>query len=381
MEKQSEPFIIETVTVYLLEITGGKKKMGKRAVRILCVMMLLLGVAGGFLLLRDEVWSGQEVTGSETPEQNLITVGFSQVGAESDWRTANSISIKQTFSLNKGYNLIFEDAKQVQTNQIRAIRSFIQQDVDYIIFSPVVEDGWDTVLEEAKLADIPVLIIDRQVSVKNENLYTAWVGSDFYLQGQKACKVLAQYAKESGMEEVNIVDIQGTIGSTAQIGRSEALEKAAKTYGWNLLAQESGEYTEARAYEVMAEMLQKFDSINVVYCENDNEAFGAIEAIEDAGKTVGADGDILVISFDATRGGLENTLAGKIFLDVECNPLQGPEAENIIRQLMSGQQVEKKHYLEEQLFTSADGIAPVEIDGTSYPVEQITEELLHAREY
>ena len=355
--------------------------MGKRAVRILCVMMLLLGVAGGFFLLRDEVWSGQEVTGSETPEQNLITVGFSQVGAESDWRTANSISIKQTFSLNKGYNLIFEDAKQVQTNQIRAIRSFIQQDVDYIIFSPVVEDGWDTVLEEAKLADIPVLIIDRQVSVKNEDLYTAWVGSDFYLQGQKACNVLAQYAKESGMEEVNIVDIQGTIGSTAQIGRSEALEKAAKTYGWNLLAQESGEYTEARAYEVMAEMLQKFDSINVVYCENDNEAFGAIEAIEDAGKTVGADGDILVISFDATRGGLENTLAGKIFLDVECNPLQGPEAENIIRQLMSGQQVEKKHYLEEQLFTSADGIAPVEIDGTSYPVEQITEELLHAREY
>lgn len=355
--------------------------MGKRAVRILCVLLLLLGVAGGFFLLRDEVKSGQETAGSEMAEQNLITVGFSQVGAESDWRTANSISIKQTFSLNKGYNLIFEDAKQVQTNQIRAIRSFIQQDVDYIIFSPVVEDGWDTVLEEAKLAEIPVLIIDRQVSVKNEDLYTAWVGSDFYLQGQKACEVLAQYAKESGMEEVNIVDIQGTIGSTAQIGRSEALEKAAKTYGWNLLAQKSGEYTEARAYEVMAEMLRKFDSINVVYCENDNEAFGAIEAIEDAGKTVGADGDILVISFDATRGGLENTLAGKIFLDVECNPLQGPEAENIIRQLMSGQQVEKKHYVEEQLFTSADGIAPVEIDGVAYPVEKITEELLRERDY
>lgn len=355
--------------------------MGKRAAWILCAVLLLLGVAGGIFLIHEDRKNKMETTGSEMSEQNLISIGFSQVGAESDWRTANSISIKQTFSLNKGYNLIFEDAKQVQTNQIRAIRSFIQQDVDYIIFSPVVEDGWDTVLEEAKLAEIPIIIIDRQVRVKNENLYTAWVGSDFYLQGQKACEVLRQYAEKNGIEEINIVDIQGTIGSTAQIGRTKALEDAAKTNGWNLLAQESGEYTEARAYEVMAEMLRKYSDINVVYCENDNEAFGAIEAIEDAGKTVGAGGDIQVICFDATRGGLTETLAGKILIDMECNPLQGPDAEEIIRQLMSGDPVEKKHYMEEHIFTSASGVTSVEIDGISYPVEQVTEELLHSREY
>lgn len=354
--------------------------MKDRIITWISAAVILIGVIGFIVLVKDGIQSENEVTG-ENLEQNLITIGFSQVGAESDWRTANSISIKKTFSVDRGYNLIFDDAKQVQKNQIRAIRGFIQQDVDYIIFSPVIENGWDTVLEEAKLAGIPVIILDRQVNVKDESLYSAWVGSNFYLEGQKACEVLKQYVEKTGMEEVNIVNIQGTIGSTSQLGRTRALEDAVRANGWHIITQESGEYTEAKAYEVMKKLLDTYDNINVVYCENDNEAFGVLDAIKDAGKTVGEGGDIQIISFDATRGGLRDTLAGKILVDVECNPLQGAEIENIIHKLMQGEQIEKKNYLEEQIFTSVDGIDDITIQGEEYEVQTIDEDIIREREY
>lgn len=324
-------------------------------------------------------WSGSKE--KEKEEKKLLTIGFSQVGAESDWRTANSISVKNTFTFERGYNLIFDDARQKQSNQIRAIRSFIQQDVDYIIFSPVVESGWDTVLEEAKRADIPVLVIDRMVDVKDESLYTAWLGSDFYLQGQKACEVIKAYSDNNHISEVNIVNIQGTLGSTAQIERTKALSEAAGKYGWNLLAQESGEYTQAKAKEVMKEMLKKHDDINFVYCENDNEAFGAIEAIREAGKSIGTGGDIQILSFDATRAGLVSTLNGDIIANIECNPLQGPEAEKVIKQLEEGDEPIKKHYIPEQVFVHGTDIARIEIDGKRIETQTVTEEIIEGREY
>ena len=264
---------------------------------------------------------------------DTITVGFSQVGAESDWRTANTESMKSTFSEENGYELIFDDAQQKQENQLTAIRNFIQQEVDYILLAPVTETGWDTVLQEAKDADIPVIIVDRMVDVSDDSLYTTWIGTDSLLEGRKAAEWLNAYTTAKGIDakDVNIVDIQGTIGSTAQIGRSKGLEEGVDNYGWNLLAQQSGEFTQAKGQEVMESMLKQYDNINVVYCENDNEAFGAIDAIEAAGKTVGSDianGEIMVMSFDTTNAGLTDTLAGKIACDVECNPLHGPRAEN-----------------------------------------------------
>ena len=259
--------------------------------------------------------------GSSDSGSDLITVGFSQVGAESDWRTANSESMKETFSKDNGYKLIFDDAQQKQENQITAIRNFIQQEVDYIVLAPVTETGWDTVLKEAQDADIPVIIVDRMVDVSDDSLYTAWVGSDFKLEGQKASAWLKAYAEAKGMSEVNIAHIQGTIGASAQIGRTEGLEEAAKENGWNIVDQQTGEFTQAKGQEVMESMLKKHDNINVVYCENDNEAFGAIDAIEAAGKKVGPDGDILVMSFDTTNAGLTDTLSGKIICNTECNPL------------------------------------------------------------
>lgn len=324
----------------------------------------------------------EEVT---TESGDSITVGFSQVGAESDWRTANSESMKATFSEENGYELTFDDAQQKQENQITAIRNFIQQEVDYIVLAPVTETGWDTVLQEAKDAGIPVIIVDRMVDVSDDSLYTAWVGSDFKAEGVKACATLKAYLEAAGRgeEEINIVDIQGTIGASAQIGRTAGLEETvAANSNWKLLAKETGEFTQAKGQEVMESLLKQYgDDIDVVYCENDNEAFGAIDAIKNAGKTVGPDGDILVMSFDSTNAGLTDMLDGSITINTECNPLHGPRVSEIIQALEKGETVDKMKYVDEEIFAADDSVKSVTIDGTEYPVTAVTQAVIDARAY
>ncbi len=346
---------------------------------ILSVVMVvaMLGGCGG--ASNDKTSSGDG--GSGDGKKDLITIGFSQVGAESDWRTANTESMKSTFTSANGYRLIFDDAQQKQENQLKAIRNFIQQEVDYIVLAPVTESGWDAVLKEAKDADIPVIIVDRMVDVSDDSLYTAWVGSNFKLEGQKACAWLKAYQDAKKLDKINIVDIQGTIGASAQIGRTEALNEAVKANGWNLLAQQTGEFTQAKGQEVMESMLKQYKDINVVYCENDNEAFGAIDAIEAAGKTVGPDGDILVMSFDTTKAGITDTQSGKIILNTECNPLHGPRVEEIIKTLESGGTPEKKAYVEEGVFAHGDEVPSVTVDDQKYDVTKVTKEVVEGRAY
>ena len=324
--------------------------------------------------------SGDDAAAEES-DGGVITVGFSQVGAESDWRTANSESMKNTSSEENGYKFIFDDAQQKQENQITAIRNFVQQDVDYILLAPVTETGWDTVLQEAKDAGIPVIIVDRMVDVSDDSLYTAWVGTNPLLEGRKAGEWLKAYAEAHNIEELNIADIQGTIGSTAQIGRTQGLEEAAEKYGWNIVVQQTGEFTQAKGQEVMESILKQYDNINVVYCENDNEAFGAIDAIEASGKTVGPDGDMLVISFDSTNAGLTDVLSGKIICDVECNPLHGPRAEELIKKLEAGEEIEKENYVDGEIFAHGTDVESVTIEGTEYPVTEVTEDVIAGRAY
>ena len=345
---------------------------------ILSVVMVvtMLGGCGG--ASNNKTSSGD---GGSGDGNDLITVGFSQVGAESDWRTANTESMKSTFTEANGYRLIFDDAQQKQENQLKAIRNFILQEVDYIVLAPVTESGWDAVLKEAKDADIPVIIVDRMVDVSDDSLYTAWVGSNFKLEGQKACAWLKAYQAAKKIDKINIVDIQGTIGASAQIGRTEALNEAVKANGWNLLAQQTGEFTQAKGQEVMESMLKQYKDINVVYCENDNEAFGAIDAIEAAGKTVGPDGDILVMSFDTTKAGITDTQSGKIILNTECNPLHGPRVEEIIKTLESGGTPEKKAYVEEGVFAHGDEVPSVTVDDQKYDVTKVTKEVVAGRAY
>ena len=157
----------------------------------------------------EEEEKGEEPAAADAASGDLITVGYAQVGAESDWRTANTESFKSTFTEENGYKLIFDDAQQKQENQIKAIRSFIQQEVDYIVVAPVVETGWETVLEEAKEAGIPVILSDRQMQLSDDSLYEAWVGGNFVLEGETCGDWLAEYleAQGRGEEEINMVTI------------------------------------------------------------------------------------------------------------------------------------------------------------------------------
>lgn len=357
----------------------------KKSLLLLCVVVLcLLAIVyfGSMVTVEDTV----NTRGEEEVSEETIVIGFSQLGAESDWRTANTESMRTSFSEEKGYELIFDDGQQKLENQIKAIRNFILQEVDYIVLAPVTETGWDTVLQEAKDARIPVIIVDRMVDVADSSLYSAWVGSDFELEGKKACEWLDAFVKTKNIspEEIHIVNIQGTLGASAQIGRTAALKAAVRENGWNLLAEESGEYTQAKAREVMGSFLKRYDDINVVYCENDNEAFGAIEAIEAAHKRVGSDirnGEIMVMSFDTTKAGLSKTLEGKITVDTECNPLHGPRVESIIKAMEAGESIEKQVYVEEDIFSADTTVRNVTIDGIQYPVTLLTQEILDSRTY
>lgn len=355
-------------------------KAGKRKWRgiILAGIAVFIAAGTGIILANGQGVIKQEDTRNK--KYHVITIGFSQVGAESGWRTGNSVSIKNTFSESRGYDLLFEDAQQRQENQKKAIRSFIQQGVDYIILAPVVENGWDTVLTEAKEAGIPVIIADRMVNTKGKNLYTTWVGADFYLEGQKACEWLREYSSEKGKKQLNIVHIQGTQGATAQIGRMQALTEAASKNGWNILDQQDGEFTEAKGQEIMEGFLEKYKNIDVVYCDNDSEALGAVTAIERSGRKIGEDG-IVVVSFDATKDGLKAVRDGKISVDVECNPCMGEKIERIIKMLEQGEKVNKKYYINDNIYAKDQEIEEINIGTSRWKVTEVTNRIIREREY
>lgn len=322
------------------------KKRKVLAVLLCAAMTAALAVGCGGSKGSD---SSDKSSDSSSSSDDVITVGFSQVGAESDWRTANSESMKSTFTKDNGYELIFDDAQQKQENQISAIRNFIQQDVDYIVLAPVTETGWDAVLGEAKQAGIPVIIVDRMVDVKDDSLYTAWVGSNFELEGKKAAAYLDAYMKAKNMKDMKLVNIQGTIGASAQIGRTKGLDDAVAANGWNLLDKTTGEFTQAKGQEVMESFLKQNKDIDVVVAQNDNMAFGAIDALKAAGKTPGK--DVTIISFDAIKAALKKVQSGEINAEFECNPLHGPRVAELAKKIMKGEKVDKIQYVDEQVFT------------------------------
>lgn len=285
--------------------------------------------------------------------EEYIVVGFSQIGSESDWRLANTQSFRETFTEENGYYLLFEDAQQKQENQLKSIRNFILQEVDYIILDPIVETGWDAVLQEAKDAGIPVIVADRQAVVQDEDLYTCWIGSDFKEEGRKAGRWLEDYLEKCGRdsEQIRIVTLQGTLDSSAQIGRTEGFQEVLEEHdNWVMLDRQSGDFTQAKGQEVMEGFIQTYEDIDVVVSENDNMTFGAIDAIKAAGMTCGPDGDIIMISFDTTQAAFEAMIQGDISVDVECNPLLGPLVEEIIQKLEQGETVEKIQYVEDNYF-------------------------------
>ena len=296
--------------------------------------------------------SGDDVAGgsnaSSGSDDGKITLGFSQVGAESGWRTANTKSIQDS-AKEAGIELKFADAQQKQANQITAIRSYIAQKVDVIAFSPVVETGWDAVLQEAKAANIPVILTDRAVDSKDTSLYKSFLGSDFVVEGQKAGDWLVnEYKDKPG--PVNIVQLEGTTGSAPANDRKSGFEEKIKADPkFKVIASQTGEFTRAKGKEVMEAFLKANPKIDVLYAHNDDMGLGAIEAIEAAGKKPGT--DIKIITVDAVHDGMQALADGKINYIVECSPLLGPQLMDLVKKVKAGEAVQQRILTEETTFT------------------------------
>ena len=273
-------------------------------------------------------------------------MGFAQTGSESGWRSANTESMKTAFSEENGFELTFNAADNDPAAQIAAVRSFINQGVDAIVIAPIVEDGWDDVLQEAADADIPVILEDRTVT-SSDDLYASWVGLDFKKEGVTA----GEWAAETfGDTPTNMVVLEGTTGSAPANDRAEGFAEAIEGTGIKTLDSQTGNFTRADGKTVMEGFLQKYGSdIDLLYAHNDDMALGAIDAIEAAGLVPGE--DIQIVSIDAVKDGMQALVDGKINFIVECNPLLGELAAGLVKDVLAGTEVEKAYYVEDQSFT------------------------------
>lgn len=315
------------------------------------VAALLMGATG--LAACGDSADGSEGGGDD----GKIVMGFAQVGAESGWRTANTESIKESAE-EAGIELKFSDAQGKQENQITAIRSYIQQKVDVIAFSPVVETGWDAVLQEAKAAGIPVILTDRAVDTEDTSLYETFLGSDFVKEGQDAGQWLVDNAADADVDgdgDVNVVQLEGTTGAAPAIDRGEGFAEAISADpAIEVTASQTGDFTRDGGKQVMESFLNSEEGIDVVFAHNDDMGLGAIEAIEAAGLTPGK--DIKIITVDAVHDGMQALADGKINFIVECNPLLGPQLMDLAQQVVDGEEVPERVVTEETTFTQEQAV-------------------------
>src|SRR4051812_13982781 len=320
-------------TISIVALSMGPTRMNKI---LLCLTLAALCVAS-----------------ASAAGKKKIVVGFSQIGAESGWRTANTESIKSE-AAKRGIELKFADAQQKQENQIKALRSFVAQGVDVIAFSPVVETGWQPVLTEIKRAKIPVILSDRLVKVTDPSLYVTFIGADFVEEGRRAANWLA---KASGGKAV-IAELVGTPGSAPAIDRKKGFEEVlAKHPGMKIVKSQSGDFTRAKGKEVMESFLKSPDAkqITALYAHNDDMALGAIQAMEEAGIKPGA--DILIVSIDGIKGAFEAMAAGKLNCTVECNPLIGPQLFDAVEAVMARKTLPKRTVVMEGVFEQSQAAA------------------------
>ena len=280
--------------------------------------------------------------GANDDPDRPITVGFSQIGSESDWRVGNTVSVREAIE-GAGWELLFDDANQQQENQIRALRDFITQGVDYIVFGPIVETGWDSVLQEVKDAGIPLVMIDRTIDMPNqEDYYVTWITNNFEHEGIAAANWLIDYLDHVGRlgDDINIVELQGTVGSGPQIQRLKGFHDTVASHpNLQITQSETGNFETEMGKTVMEAFLTKAAAdgtpIDVLYAHNDGMALGAIQAIREAGLVPGE--DIIIIGIDAVKLAFEAILAGDMNVTVECSPLMGPTVVEVIKQHLNGE--------------------------------------------
>lgn len=336
-------------------------------------ILLCLALAFAFTACAKEESTAQDTTKPadttevEAPvvdiDDGVITVGFSQLGAESDWRVASTNSIKSACE-EAGFELMFSDAQQKQENQIKALRSFITQEVDVIAFSPVVESGWDEVLQEIKDSGIPLILVDRATDNPDDSYWVTFMGSNFVEEGEKAGDWLVEYLTAEGRidDQINIVELQGTVGSAPAIDRKTGFESKISDYdNITITKSQTGDFTRSLGKEVMESFLKSGDDIDILYAHNDDMALGAIQAIKDAGLKPGE--DIIIIGVDAVKGAFEAMAAGEMNVTVECNPLLGPQLVDAVNKLVNGEELPK-------WIPTIEGVYPQDVAAAELPNRQ-----------
>jgi len=295
---------------------------------------------------------------SEAEIEDIIVLGFSQLGDESEWRTASSNDIKRA-AVSAGVQLMFDNAQQQQSNQIRAMRSFILKGVDIIAFCPIVEEGWDNILEEAKAAQIPVIVVDRKIDTEGEDLYTAFLGANFHREGIKAGEwMVEKFADAEG--PIRVAEISGTPDSSPTIGRYEGLREVfIDNPKFEIVFSQTGDFMRSRGREVMEIILQETPEIDILFAHNDDMALGAIEIMEEHGIRPGV--DIVIVSVDAQTSGLEALVLGKINCLVECSPYVGDDLMALVFKIMNGEPFDKYTYTETRVFTDRDDPATLPV--------------------
>lgn len=323
----------------------------RKAITLGLILILLLGLSG--------CAGKQEPTGDNAS----IVVGFSQLGAESSWRIANTASMEQA-AKDYGYSLMMENANQKQEKQIDAIRSFIAYRVDVIVFSPIVETDWDNVLTEAKNAGIPVILMDRMIETQDDSLYTAYIGADFYAEGRRAGEYLIRKADAMNAEHLNIVEICGTTDSTPMRDRQRGfMDMIRDDPRFTVIDSVDGDFLRSKGEECMRQLLQQYgkDGIDVIYSHNDSMTLGVLDVLEKEGIKPGK--DILLITVDGEKEAVDALKAGKINCVVQCTPHLGPSVMKLVGDLKAGKELSKVNHPDEDAFTDFDNLTDPAVEG------------------
>lgn len=316
------------------------------------LIYLMIGCGG--LLLISGCGSTENKQDKEIKDERTIVLGYAQVGAESSWRLANTQSIKEAATA-EGMQLMYINAEQKQENQIKAIRSFIAYQVDAILLSPVVETGWENVLNEAKQAKIPVILTDRAIKTSQSNLYTCFVGSDFNKEGRMAGEFLMKKFRGE-KEDVNIVELYGTVNSSPAEGRSNGFKEAIKnSSNFKVICSQSGDFMHSKGKEVMRVILSAYKDIDVLYSHNDSMTLGAIEAMEEVGIVPGK--DIVIITIDGEQKIINAMKDGKINCVIECNPKLGDTIVDLTKKLLNGEDIPPTVFVDDEVFTEWDNLS------------------------
>jgi len=324
----------------------------RKGIALILALVVLLGLTG---------CSGKQETEKEKDDSSIV-VGFSQLGAESSWRIANTASMEQA-AKDFGYGLMMENANQKQEKQIDAIRSFIAYQVDVIVFSPIVETGWDNVLKEAKQAGIPVILMDRMINTQDDSLYTAYVGADFYEEGKRAGEYLLRKADALGSEKMRIVEICGTADSTPMRDRQRGfMDVISQDSRFTVIDSVDGDFLRSKGEECMRDLLAKYgsDGFDVVYSHNDAMTLGALDVLEN---TEGVPKELVIITVDGEKDAVDALKAGRINCVVQCTPNLGISVMRLVKELTEGRTVLKTYSPEEGAFTDFDDLTDPRVEG------------------